>query len=100
LRRATFYTYERTEADEAAGRAFRRASRTDKDLIAEFAGTVPEIVEQRDSDQLFGYRLGAALLSELSGRTLVPYSHRGGITLVRPRYADSTAERGFQEATR
>ena len=81
-------SYERTEADESAGRAFRRAVRQDKDLGAEFAGTVPEIVEQRDSDQLFGYRLGAAILSELSGKGVLIYdpeveSASGGVTVPR-----------------
>ena len=67
-------SYELTEADRAAARAFERAIRQSDELRGQFGGFPPRDIEARLPRELRDWRTSAAILSELSGKRLVSYS--------------------------
>lgn len=85
-------TYERTEDDADAIRAFEGAVRRDKELRTEIGGGPPRILEEGLSRKLPGFKVGAAILAELSGKRLVSYTAQGEISprwVVVPRLSGS-----------
>ncbi len=79
-------SYERTEADEAAARAFQREIRKDADLRRQLGNSPPEIVNLQGPRQRLQQRIGAAILAELSGKSLLVYRAKaekitGGVTI-------------------
>ena len=78
--------YERTEADKAAGRAFLRSIRSEEGFRKSLDGSPVKIVEERDTLELSGQPIGAAILSELSGKGLILFDAEdsavsGGVTV-------------------
>ena len=67
-------SYELTEADRAAARAFERAIRQSDELRGQFGGFPPRDIKARLPRELRDWRTSAAILSELSGKRLVSYS--------------------------
>ena len=79
-------SYELTEADKAAGRAFLRSIRSDEGFRKSLDGPPVKIVEERDTLELSGQPIGAAILAELSGKGLILFDAEdsavsGGVTV-------------------
>ena len=79
-------SYELTEADRAAARAFERAIRQGDELRGQFGGFPPRDIKARLPRELRDWRTSAAILSELSGKGLILFDAEdsavsGGVTV-------------------
>jgi hypothetical protein len=72
-------SYERTEADTAAARAFARAIRQDDELRGAFGERPPRDIGQRLPRESRTWKTSAAILSELSGKRLISYTPQSDV---------------------